>query len=275
MDFSFFLLLALLITGAVLVWDRVFRKPQVTKTSRSEKIAGSESHNQVGLKSSRSTVIIDYARAFFPVILIVFVLRSFVIEPFRIPSGSMLPTLHIGDFILVDKFRYGIRFPVFNLKVIPVSSPERGEVMVFRYPHDNRTNFIKRVVGLPGDEIVYVDKRIFINGVAVEDSEVDRYTLITQNRSLDVIEHKEVIGESTHRILNDVGRQSRSMKITVPIGSYFVMGDNRDHSNDSRYWGFVPERNVVGRAFLVWFSWDKNQKLSQRVNWARIGDRIP
>lgn len=275
MDFSFFLFLALIITGLVIVWDTVLRNRTARKRGRSKKVEHSKIDNQVGSKGSQRSVIVDYARAFFPVILIVFVLRSFVVEPFRIPSGSMLPTLHIGDFILVDKFRYGIRFPIFNIKVIPVKSPERGEVMVFRYPHDNKTNFIKRIVGLPGDEIIYIDKKVFINGVAAQDTEIDRYTLLAQNRRLDVIERKEVIGASTHSILNDAGRQSRSMKVTVPANSYFVMGDNRDHSNDSRYWGFVPERNVVGRAFLVWFSWDSNQKLSQRINWARIGEKIP
>ena len=144
--------------------------------------------------------------------------------------------------------------------------------MVFRYPHDQSTNFIKRVIGLPGDKIVYDQKRLFINGTATERVKSDSYKLATSNQSLDVIEYSEVVGESTYNILNDSGRTSRSMTISVPEGSYFVMGDNRDHSNDSRFWGFVPQENIVGRAFLIWFSWNSNDG---GVNWSRIGHSIP
>ena len=144
--------------------------------------------------------------------------------------------------------------------------------MVFRYPHDDSTNFIKRVIGLPGDQIAYDDKRLSINGKVVQQVKSDSYQLETSNQRIDVIEYREVVGESTHNILNDRGRFSRSMTISVPEDSYFVMGDNRDHSNDSRYWGFVPEKNIVGRAFLVWFSWNSNDR---GVNWSRIGHAIP
>ena len=205
-------------------------------------------------------------------ILVVFVLRSFVIEPFRIPSGSMLPTLFIGDFILVDKFRYGIRLPVINILVFPIRPPRRGEVMVFRYPHDNKTNFIKRVIGVPGDEIIYDQKQLYINNSAVDLTETDRFELQAALKQYDVIEYSEVIDASIHTILNDRDRPARNMRISVPPDSYFVMGDNRDHSNDSRFWGFVPEQNIVGRAFLVWFSWNSNDG---GVNWSRIGYRIP
>jgi len=184
----------------------------------------------------------------------------------------MLPTLYIGDFILVDKFRYGIRLPIVNIRIFPTGSPKRGEVMVFRYPHDESINFIKRVIGLPGDEIVYDQKRLFINGAAAQQVKSGSYQLETPSEELDVIEYSEVVGASTHNIFNDRGRSSRNITISVPEGSYFVMGDNRDHSNDSRFWGFVPERNIVGRAFLVWFSWNTNDG---GVNWSRIGHKIP
>ena len=144
--------------------------------------------------------------------------------------------------------------------------------MVFRYPHDESTNFIKRVIGLPGDEIVYEHKQLFINGAVVQRVKSDSYRLETRSQELDVIEYNEVVGSSNHNILNDRGRSSRNMVISVPEGSYFVMGDNRDHSNDSRFWGFVPENNIVGRAFLVWFSWSSKEG---NVNWSRIGHTIP
>jgi signal peptidase I len=271
-DFALILFLSLVLTGAVALWDRLLGAGKRTNKSRTVSSSASDGDGSITESKVPPSIIVEYARAFFPVILIVFVLRSFVVEPFRIPSGSMLPTLYIGDFILVDKFRYGIRLPIVDLTVFPTGSPKRGEVMVFRYPHDNSTNFIKRVIGLPGDEIVYDRKRLFINGMAIEHVEIDSYQLKTPNQNLDVIEYSEAVGESTHSILNDLGRSSRKMTIKVPEGNYFVMGDNRDHSNDSRFWGFVPEKNIVGRAFLVWFSWNSNDG---GVNWSRIGYTIP
>lgn len=272
MDFALILFIALVLTGAVALWDRFFgtgkqRKRRKTAQSTVDD-AGVISTNE----KANPSVIVEYAQAFFPVILLVFVLRSFVVEPFRIPSGSMLPTLYIGDFILVDKFRYGIRLPIVNLRIFPTGSPKRGEVMVFRYPHDESTNFIKRVIGLPGDEIVYSQKRLFINGEEAKQVRLDSYKLETPGQELDVIEYSEVVGLSTHNVLNDRGRSSRNMTISVPEDSYFVMGDNRDHSNDSRFWGFVKEGHIVGRAFLVWFSWNSNDG---GVNWSRIGYSIP
>ena len=272
MDFALILFIALVLTGVVALWDRLLGSGRRTTNARIERSTVSDTGESVTKVKSGPSIIVEYARAFFPVILLVFVLRSFVVEPFRIPSGSMLPTLFIGDFILVDKFRYGIRLPIVNLRIFPTGSPKRGEVMVFRYPHDDSTNFIKRVIGLPGDEIVYDQKRLFINGTAARRIRSDSYQLETLSQELDVIEYSEVVGASTHNILNDRGRSSRSMTISVPEGSYFVMGDNRDHSNDSRFWGFVPEKNIVGRAFLVWFSWNSNDG---GVNWSRIGHSIP
>jgi signal peptidase I len=271
-DFALILFIALVLTGTVVLWDRLLgtgKRINGRGTSHSS-ISGTD--KTVTKEKSNPSIVVEYARAFFPVILIVFVLRSFVVEPFRIPSGSMLPTLYIGDFILVDKFRYGIRLPIVNLRIFPTGSPKRGEVMVFRYPHDESTNFIKRVIGLPGDAIVYDNKRLFINGTAAKQVRSDSYQLETSTQELDVIEYSEVVGASSHNILNDRGRSSRNMTILVPEGSYFVMGDNRDHSNDSRFWGFVPEKNIVGRAFWIWFSWNANDG---GVNWSRIGHTIP
>ena len=177
-------------------------------------------------------------------------------ETYRIPAGSMLPTLFIGDFIAVD-----------TRDVDPVA----GDVIVFIYPHNQSTNFIKRVIGLPGDEIVYDQKRLVINGTAVQQIKSDSYKLKTPSQELDLIEYSEVVGASTHSILNDRGRTSRSMTISVPEGSYFVMGDNRDHSNDSRFWGFVPEANIIGKAYLIWFS---RNSYEGGINWSRIGKAI-
>lgn len=272
MDFALILFIALILTGAVALWDRLRGGGKKTNSGPQSIANDSNTKEFNGKKKENQSIIVEYARAFFPVILLVFVLRSFVVEPFRIPSGSMLPTLYIGDFILVDKFRYGIRLPIVNFRVFATGSPRRGEVMVFRYPHDDSTNFIKRVIGLPGDEIIYDQKQLFINGIPAEQIETDSYKLETSIQELDVTEYSEVVGKSTHNILNDRGRSSRSMKISVPDDSYFVMGDNRDHSNDSRFWGFVPEKNIVGRAFLIWFSWNSN---NGGVNWSRIGHAIP
>ena len=231
-----------------------------------------------GVSDSDSTssqpLLIEYARALFPVVLIVFVLRSFIVEPFRIPSGSMLPSLHIGDFILVNKFSYGIRLPVIHQKIFPIGGPDRGDVMVFRYPKDPKLNFIKRVVGLPGDVIRFTETRSYILMIRkcprIEDGEFEFSQLKLRGRSAG--QYLETIDDSVHNILIDQGSRSRDMEVTVPEGSYFVMGDNRDHSNDSRYWRFVPESNVVGKAFFIWFSWKSAS--GGGVEWSRIGNRI-
>lgn len=196
---------------------------------------------------------LDFSKSFFPVLLLVFVLRGFIAEPFRIPSGSMLPTLEVGDFILVNKFSYGIRLPVLKTKVVSFSGPKRGDVMVFRYPKDNTTNYIKRVIGLPGDQIEYVNKRLYINGELVKNTDQGNYLPFGKSRELRMFD--ELLPERDHAILIDRGG-SRNVNVTVPEGQYFVLGDNRDHSLDSRYWGFVPDENVVGKAFFVWFHWN-------------------
>jgi len=212
----------------------------------------------------RPGAVVDFCVSLFPVILAVFVLRSFVVEPFRIPSGSMNPTLYDGDFILVNKFGYGLRCPVGNCKLLPIGEPQRGDVVVFRYPALSATDpnlgndFIKRVVGVPGDHIQYVDKVLTVNGQKVgeqlagvfpEDGIAQRFS-------------EDLLGVQ-HSILMNPGQRSPEVDLTVPPGRYFMMGDNRDGSNDSRYWGFVPEENLKGRAILIWMSWNNGPVLSR------------
>lgn len=220
-------------------------------------------------------IIVDYARSFFPVLLIVFLLRSFIVEPFRIPSGSMLPTLEIGDFLLVNKFQYGLRLPIIYKKIMPIKNPERGDIMVFRYPANPKVNYIKRVIGLPGDKIEYKAKRLFVNKEEIlfnddgdysfEDASGTQYTIDRFIANFD--------NEKTHSVLLNPRRKDfRQGQWQVPEGQYFVMGDNRDHSADSRVWGFVPEANIVGKAFFIWFHWDT---VTERgLDFKRIGDPI-
>lgn len=213
---------------------------------------------------------VEWGASFFPVILIVFVLRSFLFEPFKIPSGSMIPTLLVGDFILVNKFTYGIRLPVINKKIISINNPQRGDVMVFRYPEDPSLDYIKRVVGLPGDTIAYQNKRLTINGKPVEMSKVADY--LHPERLYYSEQYLAKMGNVEHRLLNDadapafipdVARfpyrenctyNAAGVTCKVPDGHYFMMGDNRDNSRDSRAWGFVPEQNIVGKAFFIWLN---------------------
>ncbi len=231
-------------------------------------------------------VVVDYARSFFPVILIVFLLRSFLVEPFKIPSGSMLPTLEIGDFILVNKYEYGIRLPILNKKIIDVGEPRRGDVMVFRYPKDPALDYIKRVIGLPGDTVEYRDKQLIINGQPVALERAGQYEYVAgglnyvngQTYWEKLGEHKHVAmvvqdlppvllhqvdGDFPHRdscTYNETGFRCR-----VPAGHYFMLGDNRDASNDSRYWGFVPDRNIVGRAFLIWLNFSDLGRVGRSI----------
>ncbi len=264
-DFSFILVLAVSITGAIwlldIVW-RLLKKHVITVRYKGE-------------PRNRFNWVIEYARVFFPVLLVVFVLRSFVVEPFRIPSGSMLPTLEIGDFILVNKYEYGIRLPVLNKKVVEMDEPDYGDVMVFRFPHDDAVNFIKRVVGLPGDSIVYENKTITVNGQEVAQNVIGNYVINSGSNSkiqTDLLVESFGVENQFHQILHDTRRTSRTLVFKVPENTYFVLGDNRDYSNDSRFWGFVPEQNIIGRAFFIWFSWDSAG--DSGVNWNRIAAAI-
>jgi signal peptidase I len=215
---------------------------------------------------------LEYTASFFPVILLVFALRSFLFEPFRIPSASMLPTLEIGDFILVNKFDYGIRLPVIHRKVVALGEPERGDVIVFRYPPNPTQDYIKRVVGLPGDKIEVSGRQVSVNGMPVPAVPLDRY--LEPGRVQYYDQFREQLGDKSHRIIQNDARfgalpplplpehthrqaceyTATTMTCTVPPQHFFVMGDNRDNSEDSRFWGFVPDENIVGRAFLVWMA---------------------
>jgi signal peptidase I len=251
LDFSALLVALTLFTGVVWAVDHFFFRP---RRISAEPVAG-------------ESTLVEYCRSFFPVLLFVLVLRSFIAEPFRIPSDSMMPTLLDGDFILVNKFTYGIRLPVLNRQVIAVGSPQRGDVVVFRYPglgpDDPQRNqdYIKRVVGVPGDRVTVRDRRIFINDEAIELKPAGAYEIESRTRDyrgyamLD-----ERLGEESHGIL--LGRPPSFAggpegEWTVGPGEYFVMGDNRSNSQDSRIWGVVPEDNLVGKAFFIWLSWDR------------------
>ena len=251
MSFALFLFLLLAITGLVwLLYMFVLRK------SRKE--------------AAKQPWWVEYSISFFPVILIVFLLRSFLVEPFKIPSGSMIPTLLIGDFILVNKFTYGVRLPVVNVKIVELDSPKRGDVMVFRYPADPSLDYIKRVVGLPGDRIEYRDKQLTVNGRPVPRRQVADYESRERLQyfpryleSFDGAEHEIILEKETpgfvsrgidFRHSGNCDYNSGGLVCTVPAGHYFMMGDNRDNSSDSRVWGFVPDANIVGRAFFIWLN---------------------
>ena len=224
------------------------------------------------LDEKREPVVVDYSKAFFPVLLVVLILRSLIAEPFRIPSNSMMPTLLTGDFILVNKFAYGLRLPITNRKFVEIGAPERGDVVVFRPPHHPDQDWIKRVVGLPGDRVGYYDNQVYLNGEPLgydssgmydgtgKGAEMTGAELLTEN--LPGRPHQ--ILERTNLPFLDQGEG----EWIVPPGQYFVMGDNRDNSEDSRYWGFLPEQNLRGKAFLVWMSIDGG------IEFSRIGTSI-
>lgn len=254
MDFDFALVLVLLaaVTGVIWLLDATRWAPR-----RRARLGD----------DAPLPVAVDYARSFFPLILLVLVLRSFVGEPFRIPSGSMLPTLEVGDFIFVNKAAYGLRLPVVNHRILATGRPARGDVVVFRYPPDPSVDFIKRVVGLPGDLVQYRDKRLFINGTEVSQEALGAYAAFP----VQLVERRlEFLGESGHEMLVMPSRVTPDLEFRVPEGQYFVMGDNRDNSNDSREWGMVPEENLVGRAVVVWMNWTPGRG----PVWSRIGTRI-
>ncbi len=223
---------------------------------------------QTGADDSKEPAVVEFSRFIFPVVLIVFLLRGFIAEPFRIPSGSMLPTLEIGDFILVSKFSYGIRIPVLNKKVIELGKPERGDVIVFRYPENPSIDYIKRVIGVPGDEIAYYNKILYINGKMAKQQPVGDYSagFLQYTRLTETLPEPAV----RHDILHSASQAAADFVVVVPENGYFVMGDNRDNSRDSRFWGFVPDENLVGRAFFVWMSWE----WGDWPDWKRVGTVI-
>jgi signal peptidase I len=221
----------------------------------------------------RQPTWIEYSGSFFPVIALVFFLRSFLYEPFKIPSSSMVPTLLVGDLILVNKFTYGIRLPIINEKIVQINDPQRGDVMVFKFPRDMSQDYIKRVIGVPGDKIVYENKRLTVNGKALDYKPLDDYL----EEGSESLTYKKQFAENLtgteHRILNDERAPAfiranvkdfphsencsysyEGFTCVVPPGNYFMMGDNRDNSEDSRFWGFVPDKNIVGKAVAVWMN---------------------
>ncbi|WP_111497480.1 signal peptidase I [Marinobacter bohaiensis] len=254
MDIDFPLILVTLTFATGLIWlaDWLFlrsrREARATETQTATAAGGHAGEDDSD--DDKAPYLVELSRSFFPVLAIVLVLRSFLVEPFQIPSGSMLPTLKVGDFILVNKFSYGLRLPVIGTKVVDIGEPERGDVMVFKYPKDGETNYIKRVIGLPGDTISYHDHTLSINGEVVASDFV---------ATLPPVElREEDLGTVKHQILRSMGRTAPGGEgeWTIPQGQYFVMGDNRDNSNDSRYWGTVPEHLVVGKAFAIWMHLD-------------------
>ncbi len=257
-DFATALFLAALITGLIWLVDRLFLKPR----------------RSVEGEADREPALVEYSRSFFPVILVVLILRSFIAEPFRIPSGSMLPTLIVGDFILVNKFAYGLRLPVVEKKVVDLGAPRHGDVVVFRYPPQPSVDYIKRVVGLPGDRITYRNKRLFLNGepVLIAPYQVENGVNSGEGNDDGMLQFLETIGTAEHPIQIMRDRPAIDGEVIVPPGHYFVMGDNRDNSMDSRMWGFVPDENLLGKAFLIWMSFDFG---SFEFFPDRIGNRIP
>lgn len=222
-------------------------------------------------KGGKLPVIVDYARSFFPVLLAVLVIRSFLIKPFRVPTGSLEPTILTNEFIAVNQFSYGLRLPVLNAKFFNIGEPKLGDIVVFRFPGDPRVDYIKRLIGKPGDHIVYKDKILYINGKEMQQKYIkDTIDVGEGNEPVKVME--ENLNGIKHLIyLRKEGGYTDSVDVIVPKHMYFMMGDNRDGSEDSRYWGFVPEKNLNGKAFFIWLSWDKQKN---KIRWHRIGTKI-
>ncbi|GAB1262084.1 signal peptidase I [Aurantivibrio plasticivorans] len=276
-NFPLILVIAVFVTGGVWLFDWLVlskqRKAAVKEVENQFQREGisrgdDDEHYLIAREAAeQEPVLVEYSKSFFPILALVLVLRSFVIEPFQIPSESMVPTLEVGDFILVNKFTYGLRLPVARTKVVNISDPKRGDVMVFFPPHESRY-FIKRVIGLPGDTITYNNHELTINGEVIEQTFVksegatsSREHCARANSNYHLME--ETLGETTHILRKCVvpGSLSRKGTYVVPEGHYFMMGDNRDNSSDSRDWGVVPEERIVGKAFAIWMHWENRLSL--------------
>ncbi len=292
MNFALILFVLTVITGALWILDVLVLAPK-RRAEAQDELKEFDLNNEEALRRGEKSVVaarnaieirtkerpkwLEYTAGFFPIILIIFLIRSFFFEPFRIPSGSMMPTLETGDMILVNKYKYGVRLPVINTKVLDWEEPQRGDVAVFRYPPNPDIDYIKRIVGLPGDRITYIDKKLRVNGEPVP--EVADGTFYDESKLLELNQFNEKLGEVDHKILIDKTRPSTlyalpthtnreaceyvpgGVDCIVPKDSYFVLGDNRDNSEDSRYWGFVPEKNLVGKAFLIWLNVSKPSRI--------------
>ena len=291
-NFALLLLLATVVTGIYWLAERFFFLPQRQKAvaqleaqtaqRRAELAKMGIDKVDTDIRESREKLLmqpwwLDWTAGLFPVIVVVFILRSFLFEPFKIPSGSMIPTLHIGDLILVNKFHYGVRLPVVNTKLTEGSAVQRGDVMVFRYPPKPSVDYIKRVVGVPGDEVSYLNKRLTVNGQPIATKALPDFF---DESTMRYFKHySENVGAKPHQILQDDERPAvipgadpfpgrdqchytvEGVTCKVPAGHYFMMGDNRDNSLDSRYWGFVPDANIVGKAFFVWMNFGNLQRI--------------
>ena len=266
MTFALIMFVLLVLTGAIWLLDRF-----VLRQKRALEI--------------KEPWWVEYSKSFFPVILAVFLLRSFVVEPFKIPSGSMIPTLHVGDFILVNRYTYGMRLPIVNKKIIEVNDPQRGDVMVFHFPNDPSIDYIKRVIGLPGDSIVYRDKKLWVNGTEQVQQRDGDYNYVESGLNFVHTErYKENLSGREHAVLlnpdvpaihlgnvdefplhEKCSYSAQEMRCTVPAGHYFMMGDNRDNSRDSRYWGFVPDELIVGKAFFIWMNFGELKRIGLSI----------
>ena len=256
MNFTLLLVILLAITGVTLLGARFH-----------ERRTGGTRENRHGL--------VELVASLFPVVLVVLLIRSFVAEPFKIPSGSMLPTLRVGDFILVNKFEYGLRVPLVGWFITDWTDPERGDVIVFQYPRDPSVDYIKRVVAVPGDRLALRNHTLYVNGQPVPRELQGTFTFTTNNGRQERAERfQEELGSHNYSVLYSQTSSGRTVPrpVRVPEGEYFVMGDNRDNSNDSRYWGTVPEANILGEAFLIWWSWSWE---NGSLRWSRLGQLIP
>ncbi|MEM5342345.1 signal peptidase I [Paraburkholderia azotifigens] len=293
MNFALILFVLVIITGVAWVADKLVFLPQRRRAADAAVAEFDNQQARIGERFAdenapatrarlrddklRQPWWLEYTASFFPVILVVFVVRSFVVEPFKIPSGSMVPTLLVGDFILVNKYDYGIRLPITNTKITEGRPLQRGDVVVFRYPKDESVDYIKRVIGLPGDIVSYEDKKLTINGKPVPEAPLPDY--FDEERIGYAKQFEEDIDGRKNRILNNpavppfiVGAEdypyrdnckydAHGVTCKVPPGNYFMMGDNRDNSADSRYWGFAPDKNIVGRAFFIWMNFSNLKRI--------------
>ena len=276
-DFSLVLVSLVAFCGALWILDSVLikktRLAAIEDFMRTRSKGRSEEEVTAAITElSQEPLVIEYAKSFFPVLVIVLILRSFLIEPFQIPTGSMIPTLEVGDFILVNKYAYGVRLPVIGTKLIDVDDPDRGEVMVFIPPHENKY-YIKRVIGLPGDTVRYEDKDLYINGELITKEYVEPISVDTSIGDLPGVLYSETINGVEHATqhIDAVGRRRARTTWVIPNGHYFMMGDNRDNSSDSREWGPVPEKDIVGKAIAVWLHKEPGLRLptfarNQRIN---------
>lgn len=291
-NFALLLFLATVVTGAYWLAERLYFLPRRRRAAQALEEAAAQRRAELDrmgiqkvdgdVQEAKGRILmqpwwLDWTAGLFPVIAVVFLLRSFLFEPFKIPSGSMIPTLLVGDLILVNKFTYGVRLPVINTKITQGTPPQRGDVMVFRYPPQPSMDYIKRVIGVPGDEVAYLNKRLTVNGKPVETNALPDY--FDQDAMRYFKQFDEQLGEHRHRVLNNPDvpafvqgatnfkfrencRYSvEGVSCKVPEGHYFMMGDNRDNSLDSRYWGFVPDENIVGKAFFVWMNFGNLKRI--------------